>query len=153
MPGLGLGFASSLLPSALAAGAAAPSAPLSAPPGSDFFALPADALRDAFERAYDRDGAAIFAYHHPEGDHRLRELLAERLARRGAKISGSQVVTTTGCTQALQVMLSILIQPGDIVACEAPAYYGMLELLSEAGAQVLPIPVAGADGIVSGIGD
>jgi len=110
-------------------------------------ALPADALRDAFERAYARDGAAIFAYHHPEGDHRLRELLAERLARRGAKISGSQVVTTTGCTQALQVMLSILIQPGDIVACEAPAYYGMLELLSEAGAQVLPIPVAGADGI------
>lgn len=109
--------------------------------------LPADALRDAFERAYAKDGAAIFAYHHPEGDHRLRELLAERLGRRGAKISGSQVVTTTGCTQALQVMLSILIKPGDIVACEAPAYYGMLELLSEAGAQVLPIPVAGADGI------
>lgn len=110
-------------------------------------ALPAEALRDAFERAYARDGAALFAYHHPEGDHRLRELLADRLAKRGANISGSQLVTTTGCTQALQVMISILVKPGDIVACEAPAYYGMLELLSEAGAQVLPIPVRGADGI------
>ena len=110
-------------------------------------ALPAEALKDAFDRAYAKDGAALFAYHHPEGDHRLRELLAERLAKRGANISGSQVVTTTGCTQALQLMLSILIKPGDIVACEAPAYYGLLELLSEAGAQVLPIPVRGVDGI------
>lgn len=110
-------------------------------------ALPAEALKTAFETAYAKDGASMFAYHHPEGDHRLRELLAERLVKRGVSISGAQLVTVTGCSQALQLMLSVLIKPGDIVACEAPAYYGMLELLSEAGAQVLPIPVQGADGI------
>jgi DNA-binding transcriptional MocR family regulator len=110
-------------------------------------ALPAEALKAAFDRAYTRDGSAMFAYHHPEGDHRLRELLAERLTKRGATVSRSQIVTVTGCSQALQLMLSVLIKPGDIVACEAPAYYGMLELVSEAGAQVLPIPVRGADGI------
>ncbi|MHA3773031.1 aminotransferase-like domain-containing protein [Verrucomicrobiota bacterium sgz303538] len=114
-------------------------------PGLD--ALPADALRNSFERAFAKDGATMFAYHHPEGDHRLRELLAERLRSRGANIAGTQIVTTTGCSQALQIMLSVLIKPGDVVACEAPAYYGLLELLSEAGAQVLPITVRGADGI------
>lgn len=114
-------------------------------PGLD--ALPAADLEKAFSRAFDKDGAQAFAYHHPEGDHELRRLLAERLNGRGAAIMGEQIVTVTGCTQALQLMLSLLVQPGDVVACEAPAYYGLLELLSAAGARVLPLPVRNEDGI------
>ena len=109
--------------------------------------LPAEALREAFARAFEHEGAKMFAYHHPEGDHGLRELLAARLNARGASLKGSQLVTVTGCTQGLSVLLSLLVQPGDIVACEAPAYYGMLELLSVAQVRVLPLPVVGAEGI------
>ncbi|MDQ3620925.1 MAG: PLP-dependent aminotransferase family protein [Verrucomicrobiota bacterium] len=114
-------------------------------PGLD--ALPADRLRECIERALREEGAALFAYHHPAGDPALRDRLAERLRLRGAAVAGGQLITTTGCTQALQVMLAVLLQPGDIVAVEAPAYYGMLELLSQAGARVLPIPVRGDDGL------
>ena len=45
-------------------------------PGLD--ALPADELRAAFARGFEREGAGMFAYHHPEGDRRLRELLDGR---------------------------------------------------------------------------
>ena len=114
-------------------------------PGLD--SLPAEALREAFARAFEHEGAKMFAYHHPEGDHGLRELLAARLNARGASVKGSQLVTVTGCTQGLSVLLSLLVQPGDIVACEAPAYYGMLELLSVAQVRVLPLPVTGGEGI------
>ncbi len=114
-------------------------------PGLD--SLPTEELEKAFASAFEGGGAAVFAYQHPEGDLRLRDLLAERLRKRGAAIEGRQIVCCTGCTQALQVMLTVLLQPGDIVACEAPAYYGMLELLSQAGARVLPVPVRGPDGI------
>ena len=114
-------------------------------PGLD--ALPADELRAAFARGFEREGAGMFAYHHPEGDRRLRELLAARLKTRGAEVRGEQLVTVTGCTQGLQLLLSLLVQPGDIVAVEAPAYYGLLELLSTAGARVLPLPVGDGDGI------
>jgi DNA-binding transcriptional MocR family regulator len=93
------------------------------------------------------DGAAVFAYHHPEGDHGLRDLVAAQLRARGASITGKELITTTGCTQALQLILSVLLKPGDVVACEAPAYYGMLELLSEANARVLPVPLRAGDGI------
>ena len=89
----------------------------------------------------------MFAYHHPEGDRALREHLAARLNARGAELRGDQLVTVTGCTQGLQLLLSVLVQPGDIVAVEAPAYYGLLELLSVAGVRVLPLPVADGDGI------
>lgn len=109
--------------------------------------LPVEELKAAYLRAFVRDGAKMFAYHHPEGNHELRDLLAARLTSRGATVHGQQLVTTTGCTQAVQVLISILIKPGDIVAVESPAYYGMLEVLSEAGAKVLPLPVVNGDGI------
>jgi len=112
-------------------------------PGLD--ALPFAALHEATEQAFATEGASLFAYHHPEGDHALRTLLAQRLATRGvADLAPGQFVTTTGCTQALQAMLSVLVRPGEIVACEAPGYYGLLEVIAEAGARVLPLPVNGA---------
>ncbi|MEI8235456.1 MAG: PLP-dependent aminotransferase family protein [Verrucomicrobiota bacterium] len=109
-------------------------------PGLD--ALPFGALREAAQEALASDGAALFAYHHPEGDPALRALLAARLQARGVAGPGPEnIVTVTGCTQALQAMLSILVKPGDIVACEAPGYYGLLELIAAAGARILPLPV------------
>jgi DNA-binding transcriptional MocR family regulator len=114
-------------------------------PGLD--ALPAGELSAAFARAFEKEGARLFAYHHPEGDHALREHLAARLRSRGAPVTGKQLITVTGCTQGLQLMLSVLVKPGDIVAVEAPGYYGLLELLSEAGVRILPLPVADENGI------
>ncbi len=114
-------------------------------PGLD--SLPAEELREAFARAFAAEGSAMFAYHNPEGDRALRELLAARLQKRGAAVAGSQLITVTGCTQALHVMFSVFLEAGDVVAVEAPAYYGMLELLSVLKVRVLPLPVRGGDGI------
>jgi len=114
-------------------------------PGLD--ALPRPALETAFQRAFAADGSAMLAYHHPEGDRELRELIAARLRSRGARTEAADVITVTGCTQALQLMLAVKVKPGDLVACEAPAYYGLLELISAAGAGVLPLPVRGEAGI------
>ncbi|TCO90584.1 2-aminoadipate transaminase [Chthoniobacter flavus] len=114
-------------------------------PGLD--SLPTEELQAAFTRAFAHEGAKMFTYHHPEGDHVLREQLAARLQARGANVRGPQLVTVTGCTQGVQLLISILVKPGDIVAVEAPAYYGMLEVLSVAGARVLPLPITGPDGI------
>ncbi len=109
--------------------------------------LPVPALKKALDRACLNDGKNLFSYHHPHGDRELRELLAKRLAARGVFTNADEIIITTGCTQALQIMLAISVQPGDIVACEAPAYYGLLELISQSGAQVVPIRVADMNGL------
>jgi len=44
-------------------------------------------------------------------------------------------------------MIRLLAQPGDIVACEAPAYYATLEMLGDTGIRVLPIPVRNSQGV------
>jgi 2-aminoadipate transaminase len=113
-------------------------------PGLD--SLPSQALQSALGRAFAEEGPTIFAYHHPEGDPMLRELLTDRLRARGAQITSTQLFTVTGCQQGLQVLLDVLVQPGDIVACEVPAYYALLELISVSGAKILPIPVRGPEG-------
>lgn len=114
-------------------------------PGMD--ALPAGELHTAFETAFRKRRAGIFAYHHPEGDIPLRQLLAERLKLRGAKVEGSDILTTTGCQQGLQLMVTLLVKPGDVVACQVPIYYALLELISAAGAKILPIPEHETEGI------
>ncbi len=109
--------------------------------------LPAAELGAAFGRAFEIEGRTMCAYHHPEGDPGLRELLAARLNARGAELSGTNVLTVTGCQQGLQLMLSAVVQPGDIVACEVPAYYALLELISISGARILPVPVRSSGGV------
>ena len=44
-------------------------------------------------------------------------------------------------------MIKLLAQPGDVVACEAPAYYATLEILGDRGIRVLPIPVCDSYGV------
>jgi DNA-binding transcriptional MocR family regulator len=113
-------------------------------PGLD--SLPVQALQKAIAEAFIGDGAALFAYHHPEGDGGLRELLATRLRGRGAEVSAGQLFTVTGCQQGLQLMLDVLAGPGDVVACEVPAYYALLELIAVRGCRILPVPVRGPEG-------
>ena len=77
----------------------------------------------------------------------LREMIAKRLARRGISVSAEEMVITTGCTQALHGMIKLLAASGDVVACEAPAYYATLEILGDMGIRVLPIPVRDSQGV------
>jgi DNA-binding transcriptional MocR family regulator len=44
-------------------------------------------------------------------------------------------------------MIRLLAQPGDVVACEAPAYYATLEMLGDLGIRALPIPVHNLQGV------
>jgi DNA-binding transcriptional MocR family regulator len=44
-------------------------------------------------------------------------------------------------------MLDVLAQPGDIVACEVPSYYALLELIAVRGCRILPVPVRGPESV------
>jgi DNA-binding transcriptional MocR family regulator len=109
--------------------------------------VPKAALVRAFDAAIGGESDVALGYHTPDGDYLLREMIAERLARRGISVSAEEMVMTTGCTQALHGMIKLLAAPGDVVACEAPAYYATLEILGDMGIRVLPIPVRDSHGV------
>jgi DNA-binding transcriptional MocR family regulator len=109
--------------------------------------VPKAALKRAFDSAFNDEPDAALGYQTPEGDYLLREMLAKRFASRGISVTANDLVLTTGCSQALHGMIRLLAQPGDVVACEAPAYYSTLEILGDLGIRVLPIPVRDSHGV------
>src|SRR5215471_18602360 len=103
--------------------------------------VPKADLQRAFDAAFLEEADVALGYHTPDGDPLLRERIANRLSHRGIQVTADDLVITTGCTQALHGMMSLLAQLGDIVACKAPAYYATFEMLGDLGVRVLPVPV------------
>ncbi len=100
-------------------------------PSADF--LPLDALRTALEGELASRAREMFSYHRPEGAALLRDAIRDYLSVRGVNVQSDQILVTTGCSGALATMMNTVLKRGDTVVCEAPAYYGQLELLRAIG--------------------
>lgn len=77
----------------------------------------------------------------------LTREIARRYLQLGAGFSHDQIVVTLGCTEALNLSLRVITQPGDTVALESPAFYGVLQIIQSLGLKVLEIPVDPRDGL------
>lgn len=98
--------------------------------------IPQEALAQAAQaavRTLPRVEASL-QYCWPEGKPALRNWVAERLARRGARIDPDQVIITAGAQQALSMALRALAKPGARVLVDPVSYPGALDVLRTAGA-------------------
>src|SRR5437867_6282904 len=94
-----------------------------------------------------RLGRDLLGYSDPAGYGLLRKAIAEYLAvSRGVRCTEEEVVVTSGSQQGLFVAAQVLLDPGDAVWVEDPAYPGTRSALQAAGARLVPIPV-GNEGI------
>jgi len=109
-------------------------------PSADF--LPLDALRTALEGELASRAREMFSYHRPEGASLLREAIRDYLGVRGVNVQSDQILVTTGCSGALATMMNTVLKRGDTVVCEAPAYYGQLELLRAIGVKFRTVNTA-----------
>jgi 2-aminoadipate transaminase len=87
-------------------------------PSQDVLAVVADAL--------EMYGEATLQYAGGQGHLSLRERLIPLMADEGIQADPDDMVITTGAQQALDMIGKILIDPGDLIAVEAPAYVGAL---------------------------
>lgn len=86
-------------------------------------------------------------YDFPPGNRELRVQIARRMAATGCDISPDEIVTTSGCQEALWLALRVVAKPGDTVAIESPAFYGTLQAIEALGMRALEIPTHPRDGI------
>jgi GntR family transcriptional regulator/MocR family aminotransferase len=81
-------------------------------------------------------------YSDPAGYPPLRELLAVYLrASRGVNCSPEQIIITSGSQQALYLLSTVLLDPGDAAWVESPGYRGAITPLHAAQAKVCHVPV------------
>ena len=86
-------------------------------------------------------GATALQYGATEGSPALREQLAAQCQARGIRCAASDIVVTTGSQQGFDLLLRVLVQPGDAVCVETPAYPATIAALRQAGARMLSTPV------------
>jgi 2-aminoadipate transaminase len=108
--------------------------------------LPAPELFDsegiaaAFQRVLsDRRVGDHLQYGVPEGSHELREALAGITTRRGVGATADRVVVSTGSQQAVDVVSTALVSPGDVILVERPSYLLALQLFALLRARVVAV--------------
>ncbi|NLU76644.1 PLP-dependent aminotransferase family protein [Streptomyces sp. HNM0575] len=108
------------------------------------FLAPEPYLTDAFQGAVG-DLASYTGTHgnYPGGLPALREALAARYTARGVPTMPEQIMVTTGAMGAVAALARQLVPRSERVAVEHPSYANVLHLLRDAGARLVPVPMAG----------
>lgn len=93
-------------------------------------ALPRADVVDVVTRVLAEDGDRALQYGGGQGVPSLRDRLAMLMQEEGTPADPEDIVVTTGAQQALDLIGKVLIDPGDEIALEAPAYVGALSAFS-----------------------
>lgn len=87
----------------------------------------------------------------PQGLPALRQQIAQRYLGLGMAPPPEGVVVTNGALEALNLCLSAVARPGDLVAVESPGFYAALQALERLGMRALEIPVDPRQGLDLGV--
>jgi GntR family transcriptional regulator / MocR family aminotransferase len=94
----------------------------------------------------------VLGYGDPFGRKSFREVVAEYLrAFRSVNCTAEQIMVTSGAQQAIDLSLRVLLNSGESVWIEDPAYPALQNSLRAANNIMIPVPVD-VNGIVVGVG-
>ncbi|WP_417579418.1 PLP-dependent aminotransferase family protein [Pelagibacterium sp.] len=87
-------------------------------------------------------GSQALLYGDPQGTEPLRRAIANYVnLERGARATADRVVVLTSSQQAMTLSANVLLDPGDRIFIENPAYYGARKAFDAAGLESVPISV------------
>lgn len=79
---------------------------------------------------------------HGQGLASLRQALADQLAlTRGLRVDAGQIAIVSSTREAADLLVRLLVNPGEPVWLEDPGSHALATLLATAGAKVVPVPV------------
>jgi 2-aminoadipate transaminase len=112
---------------------------------NDADCVPVDALIAASAAVLKREGRTLATYglaSGPLGYRPLRTFLAAKLKRHaGIACDADEILITSGSLQAIDLVNSLLLAPGDTVLIEQETYAGALTRLARRGVNVVGIPL------------
>ncbi|MFE6200064.1 PLP-dependent aminotransferase family protein [Streptomyces sp. NPDC057838] len=100
----------------------------------------AEGIAESFRAVLAEQPARALQYSTTEGEPTLRAALAARATARGLPTGPDDLLVTTGSQQALSLLATALLEPGDTVLVEDPCYLAALQAFGFAGARIVPVP-------------
>lgn len=107
-------------------------------PGKNF--LPVAKLNKGIINAVRKRNDAGTAYEPVQGHESLRRAIAKWALVMEGKITEDDLVITSGAMHAIYNALMAVTSPGDSVAVESPAYFGILQAIKTLGLKAVEIP-------------
>jgi 2-aminoadipate transaminase len=89
--------------------------------------FPVQEVALAAEKVLSECGETALQYSTTEGYLPLREMIAERYARRGVKTEASEILITNGSQQGLDLLSKVFLNKGDGVILERPTYLAAIQ--------------------------
>lgn len=77
----------------------------------------------------------------------FRQVIARRALSAGISVSPEHIIVSTGGVEAVNLALRAVAQPGDTIAIESPAFFGLLQILESLGLRALEIPASPTTGL------
>ncbi len=102
--------------------------------------IPVERLKQANLDAWE-DAREISAYAEADGHLPLRELISQRMAKRGVEAPPERILITNGSQQGIDLVARALFDPGDRVVVEGPTYFGALQAFDPFEVEYLVAPV------------
>lgn len=83
----------------------------------------------------------------PPGNDDLRRSIAQRYAQCAMEVAPDEIVITSGAMESLSLSLQAVTEPGDWIAIESPAFYGVLQAIERRKLKAVAIPTDVRDGM------
>lgn len=102
--------------------------------------LDAELIANALRSISRQNPAQLLSYGNPQGFLPLRQQLQLKLAELEIGATPEQFVTTTGVTQALDLVARHFTQPGDVIFVDDPSWFLMFASFAALGAKLVGVP-------------
>lgn len=99
-------------------------------------ALDMNAIADTVHKLILDRGPVALQYGSGQGDPHLREQITEVMSLVGIHAHPDDIIVTAGSQMALDLIVRIFCDPGDVIIAESPSYVGALGIFSAYQAQV-----------------
>ncbi len=104
-------------------------------------AYPTDKVAEIIESIVKNEPEIIFPYGNPQGTLRCRESIVYRMKKRGVNVTPDRIVTTSGSQNATDMLLRMIMNPGDTMIIEAPTFLGVLDSIKNSGYNLVEVPI------------
>jgi 2-aminoadipate transaminase len=110
--------------------------------------LPVRELGDAAQRALERHGSDILEYGSTAGSPPLIDFICDRLSETDARApTPAEVVITSGASQGLDLVATLLLSAGDTVLLDVPTYHLAISILADHPVRLEAV-ASDADGVL-----
>ena len=103
-------------------------------------ALEPDVISDLAQQVLAKHGTTLLQYGATDGFTPFRESAAEFLRGDGVNCDAAQILPVQGGSQAFDLLLKALVDPGDVVLCESPTFLGAIQAMREYNAKLVDMP-------------